>query len=583
MPLFRNLSLFTERATQAIAAGTSIAVTDGTPITPFTTASGSNITSTAVPLIAPGRDGQFMVLRNDNGTAAAGLIISDTNFLANSGMRLSADTLTLEGTSAAGFIYSATLSAWVLQWYQKIKPYAGAISSFTVDGAGALTHEWGDGATTNDTVPAFVAAYTGIPTAASVTLTVSPDAGYPVTLTTPFLTGTGAVYFRSATRNGTRTFRLSATVNGSAVTSDVVVTYRAPNYYGVSTQTTNLTSAQVVALTHALDTDPYATYSSIAATGAGAYVWFAFVSGDATLDTDLFFAIGGERAKFALKDNPVSVTSSFLKVANYQTYRSDIVQLGTVTVVAQSSRPPSRRYVGKVGQNTQLSEAQIEALAQSDLTESPNGTFASITGLGAGDYLWFCVPAVVSAPAHYGISPGNGSTGYEEAAFTAAAAQSVTNQYGFVDAAVKNIHSDTTGFQAITINAATTTTWSLQTSASAFNYRTFVGPSTLLAQTSPGILAIDDTASGKSVLQASVAGDYVVTIGTGQYLWVCHDSSVANINTIVDVGTLIGIAGSYRTDVNPHTTDFGVANRTYKVWRSDNPNIFPTGGTVRLT
>lgn len=686
---------YAERATQVVAAGTTISVTDNVPITPFSTGSGSNITSTATPFIVAGREGQLVILRNDNGTDAAGLILSDTNYLANSNMRLDNDTLTLAGTSIAAFAYSTILSSWVFLWYKKLKHYDGAINTFTADGSSALTHEWGDGSTTNDTAPDFVATYTGIPTVASVTITVSPDAGYPLSLSSPYTSGTGSVYFRSATRNGTRTFRLSATVNGSALTSDVVVTYRAANYVGISTEATALDSStagkNINALTNVtLDTDPYNSYAVNAT--AGNYIWCAFVDGDALP----YFVISSERAGFSLKQNAYSHTTTYGKVQAYDTYRSTLASLGSVTVVTQSTdgqvrnyfgtstqdttltsaqiltlaqsaldtdayaawssiasgasdylwfayptsytdpyyketstgeragftvkqtalahenqygytlaagydtarsdivdmptaaytttstRPATKRYVGKVGQATQLSEAQIEALQLSDLTESPNGTFASITSLGAGDYLWFCVSDTnIAAPTHYGISPGNGSTGYQEASFTAMTVTSVTNIYGYTEN-YKNIHSNVTGFQAIEINNATTTTWSMKTQAAAFNNRIYMGEST---DTDPisnaNILALDDTANGESLIASTVAGTYTPTITGSNYLWFCHPDAVADLATIKDDSTGFAIAGSYRTNVS-HTNDFGFTE-TYRCWRSDNVNIFPTGGTVVIT
>lgn len=800
-------AIFLERATQVVAAGTTLSVTDGTPVTPFTTASGADITSTAVPFIAAGRDGQLIILRNDNGTDAAGLILSDTNYLANSNMRLDADTLTLAGTSAAGFVYSTTQVAWVFQWYKKLKHYDGAINTFTVDGASSLTHQWGDGVTANDTVPAFVATYTGIPTAASVTLTASPDAGYPLTLVTPFTSGTGAAYFRSATRNGTRTFRLSATVNGTALTADVIVTYRAPNYVGVETEPTTLNSGMINAFGNVvLDTDPYDSFA--VNPSGGQYIWCAFVDGDAVP----FFVIASERAGFTLKQNAFSHTSTYGKVQAYDTYRSDIADIGSVTLVTQSSdgqvrnyfgistqaatltaaqinalaqsqldtdayfawtsiasgvsdylwfacpatytdpnfieassteragftklqsafghvnqygytlvggydtfrsdiidmptaayttqsalgglrnyfgtstqaatltsaqilalaqsdidtnaydawssiasgvsdylwfaypssytdpyyretstseragftvmqtafghvnqygytlaggydtarsniidmptaaytttstRPATKRYVGKVGQATQLSEAQIEALQLSDLTESPNGTFASITGLGAGDYLWFCVSdANIVAPTHYGISPGSGSSGYQEAAFTAVAVRSVTNAYGYTED-YKDIHSDVTGLQAVNINAATTTTWSMKTQAAAFANRIYMGPAVNGTDTitNAQILALDDTVDGESNLQTTVPGTYsAIKIETGEYLWFCHPDAIADLLTIKDGTTGFAIAGSYRNDVS-HTNDFGITE-TYRCWRSDNAAIYPSGEDVVVT
>lgn len=573
--------ILAERATQVVAAGTTISVTDGAPVTPFTT-SGS-VDNTAQPFIAAGRDGQFVILRNDNGSAT--LTLHDTyTGVGGSLLRLSAANVVMAAGSAMGLIYSATVGAWVQQWYLAPVAVTPAINTFTVDGSAAIRYlEWGDGVTANAPAPAFVASYTGVPSAAQAYLDYPTVNG--TAWSAPYTSKTGAAYARSATRNAQQQWSLRATVNGSPLVSgNVTVQYLAPNYYGISTQTAGLTSAQVVALSRVLDIDPFNSYA-VNAAGATDYIWVAFVDNDATLDTNLFFAINGERARFDLKDNPVSVTGTYGKVANYETYRSLLAQLGSVTVVAQSSRPPTRRYVGKSAGATQRSEAQIEALQLSDLVESPNGTFAGITGLGTGDYIWFCVPAVVAAPANYGLAPGASPAAgdYEQAAFTAMAVQSVTNAYGFTDASVKNIHSDVTNLNAINIKGATSTTWSLKTQAAAFPARSFVGPHTASAISSGQILTLDDTANGTSMLQASLAGSYAVVIAGSNYLWVCHPSTVADIVTIKDQSTGFSIAGSYRTNVSSHVTDFGVTIPTMRVWRSDNVGIFPSGGTVVIT
>ena len=566
-------------AVQSITgAATAITATDGSPYR--LVSSDAAYTLTAEPTIAAGRNGQAIFVKN---VGSFNVALQDVNALGGSLLRLTANTLTIQPGGTMKLIYDSTIGFWIEQYLLNPQTFTPSISGFTVDGASSLTHEWGDGSTANDTVPAFAMTYVGSPSAASVTLTVSPDPGYPLTITTPFLSGTGAAYFRSSTRDAARTFRVTATVAGTAgLTRDVIVTYRAPNYAGVSTQTAGLTSAQVVALTHFLDINPFATYSSIPATGAGDYVWFAFVDNDATLDVNLFFAIGGERAKFSLKNNPVSVTSTYLKVANYETYRSEIAQLGTVTVVVQNTRPPTRRYVGKAATTGPLTEATIEALQLSDLTESPNGTFASITGLATGQSVWFCVSnANIAAPTHYGLSPGNGSTGYQEASFTAAALVNVTNVYGYAED-YKEIYSNVSELQAVNINGSTGTTWSLKTQAAAFANRIYMGPGPSTQPiTNASILALDNTAGGQSNLNTSLAGTYtnIVVSGTDHF-WLLHPDAVADFSTMKYAG--IDVDGAYEAGLVSHTNDFGVVEN-YRAWRSTNPGIFPTNSTIVIT
>lgn len=563
-------------AVQSItAAATAITATDGSPYR--LVSSDAAYTLTAEPTIAAGRNGQLIELVN---VGNFNITVQDTNALGGSLLRLtSATNKTIQPGGHMKFLYNSTLGFWFGADPVNPATFTPSVSSFTVDGSSSPTHEWGDGSTANDTAPVFAVGYVGSPSAAEVTLTVAPDAGYPLTLLTPFTSGTGAQYFRSATRNGTRTFRVTATVAGTAgLTRDVVVTYRAANYVGVNVEATALTAAMINALVNVvLDTDPYGSFAVTA--GALDYIWCAFVDGDATP----YFAIAGERAGFTLKQNAFSHTTTYLKVQAYDTYRSDLANLGSVTVVTQSDRPPTKRYIGKAATTGPLSEATIEALQLSDLTESPNGTFASITGLATGLSIWFCVSnANIAAPTHYGLSPGNGSSGYQEAAFTAAALVNVTNVYGYAED-YKEIYSNVSELQAVNINGGTNTTWSLKTQAAAFANRIYMGPGPATDPISnANILALDDVAAnGVSNLQTTVAGNYAVTIAGGNYLWFCHPDAIADLTTIKDQATGFGIDGSYRTNVS-HVNDFGVTE-VYRCWRSTNPSIFPTGGTVVVT
>jgi len=154
---------------------------------------------------------------------------------------------------------------------------------------------------------------------------------------------------------------------------------------------------------------------------------------------------------------------------------------------------------------------------------------------------------------------------------------SVTNQYGYTED-YKNIHSNVTGSQAIEINNATTTTWSLKTQAAAFNNRVYIGPHTATAITTAQILTLDDTTGGLSNLNSSIAGTYVTILGASDYLWICHDDDVADIFTIKDNTSQFAIDGAYQSDVS-HTNEFGVT-KNYRVWRSTNVNIWNDyGGT----
>ena len=671
----------TVSAQSITSAATAITATANSPYRLVTT--DANYTLTAEPTIAAGVDGELILVKNVGSNT---LTLQDVNVLGGSLIRMESDTETINAGGTMALAYDSTLGFWIKQYLLNPQDFTPSIASFTVDGqSSALTHEWGDGSTANDTAPSFVASYVGTPSAADAWLDGAPANAF----STPYLTLTGAQYFRSATAGGTRAFQLNATVagQGGLTSNTVTITYRALNYCGGLALSTGISDAQILALSNsAMDTDAYDSYSSINGSG-GNYMWFCCPAGY----TDPNFVINSERAGFT-KDSTSTFISLYLKSSSYDkfvsniadmgnpltlvtqssiggrsihmgintssttltstnilslgqglvdadasytgwttvtsgasdyiwvayptdytdpfvkgssgeragftvkqtafvhqnqygytdpngydTMRSDIINMPDTTYDTQASQAPMLRYIGKAATTGPLSEATIEGLAQSDLTESGNGTFASIASIGTGDSIWFCVPNAISAPSNYGLAIGNGSSGYEQAKFTAATVVSVTNQYG-AESDYKNIYSDVSELQAVTINATTNTTWSLKTQSGVFGRRLFMGPHTDSAISSANILTVDDTADGVSAVATTVTGSYVVTISTGEYLWFCHPSTMSNLFTIKDENPL-AVAGSYQSDVTGHVTDTG-ETVTMKVWRSDNTGIFPSGQQV---
>jgi len=441
---------YKERATQAVAAGTTISVTDGQPLTPFTTS--GNVTNTAAPFIAAGRDGQLVVLRNDNGTGT--LTISDTNIGAGGSLlRLSANTVTMAAGSTMGLEYSVTQGAWVQLWYLAWVAVTPTINTHTisVDGGGAANAQNQEVASggTSTAVSAFT--YTGVPSAGTTDISAGGDPGtdWPVTLSTPFLTH-GATNFNKGTSVGeTRTFTPSITVNGVVKTTPTAtVTYINRRYAGPNSQSTLLSSVQVLALD-----------------GAGGV---------------------------------------------------------------------------------------------SDLSTTAPGTF--VVSTAAGEYFWFAHRSALSAIAYF-------SSSSEIMGFTDMGTLSHTNDSGFSET-FRLYRSTNVNFGASKTFVA---------SASRLTNRVYYGPENA---TDP-ILTAEILALSGSVLSATVAGSYVVTITGSDYFWFCHPDAITDIATIKDNSTGFAVAGSYRTDVN-HTNAMGYTE-TYRCWRSDNVGIFPTGGTVVVT
>jgi hypothetical protein len=244
----------------------------------------------------------------------------------------------------------------------------------------------------------------------------------------------------------------------------------------------------------------------------------------------------------------------------------------TVTVTYYNSR-----YAGINTQATLLSSAQVVALgilATDNAFNSGSKSGLAATGL---NYIWYCYrSALGSSGLYFGVNwKGDG---IERASFTQIGSQSVTNASGFVE----TFYEYRSGVQGINSLPGAAGTSTLYLAGSAYYNRIYMGPD---ASTDPiptaNIRALDDTASGTSKIASTVAGSYTVTIGAGKYLWFCHPAAISDLATIKDHSTGFGIAGSYRTNVS-HTNDLGYVE-TYRCWRSDNPNIFPSGGTVDVT
>jgi len=228
----------------------------------------------------------------------------------------------------------------------------------------------------------------------------------------------------------------------------------------------------------------------------------------------------------------------------------------------------NRRYAGPNSQATLLSSAQVLALdgagGTSGLSTSPTGSF--VVSTSAGEYIWF---------AH-------------RSAYTTVAYMSIAGEIaGFLDMNTIT-HVNDSGFSETfrlyrTINTNFGASKTLVTTASRPTNRNYIGPDANGTDTilTAEILGLDSTASGTSVLSATVAGSYNVTIGSGKYLWFCHPDAIPDLATIKDNSTGFGIAGSYRNTIS-HTNDMGYTEN-YRCWRSDNSNIFPSGGTVVVT
>jgi len=430
-----SADILSERATQVIAAGTTISVTDGVPVTPYTTS--GNVTSTAAPFIAAGRNGQLVILRNDNGTGT--LTLSDTNIGAGGSLlRLSANTVTMAAGSTMGLEYSSTLGAWVQVWYLALVAVIPAINTHTVNiGAGASNAQNAEVASGGTSVPTFAWTFTGVPSAGSVDVSSGGDPGtdYPATISAPFTSLTGPAYNKGTSVGTVRTFTPSITVNGVVKTiPTATVTYYNRRYAGMNSQAAALDSAQTVALgSFALD-NAYNTGSGNLTMSAGAkYAWYCFRS--ALGISNLYFSLAGEIAGFSrIGTGTVSVTNGSGFAETFEQFRSDITfdNLGTVSLALSSSLPNNRIYMGPGPVTDPITNANILALddtadGESIVSSSLARTYTAIK-IEAGEYLWFCHPSRISDLA----TIKDGTTGFAIAG-SYRTNVSHTNQYGYVE------------------------------------------------------------------------------------------------------------------------------------------------------
>jgi hypothetical protein len=429
--------ILSERATQAIAADTTVAVTDGAPLTPFTTT--GNITNTAAPFIAAGRNGQLVILRNDNGSGT--LTLSDTNIGAGGSLlRLSANTVTMAAGSSLCLEYSTIQGAWVQQYYLALVAvtpiYAMNIAAEGAGPASGITLEVASGGTS---VPTFTFGYVGVPSSGTIDVSAGGDPGtdYPATILTPFTSLVGPAFNKGTSVGTVRTFTPSIVVNGVTLSSPTaLVTYYNRVYMGPSSQADALTTEQVLALDDtaagesSLDNNALGTFTDID-TGAGEYIWYAY---RAALGNTLYFTIEDELAGFTEKQTTLSHTNDSGFTEDYRTWRSDLANFGNDKDVRTYSALPNanRFYMGPSTDTDPISNANILALddtadGESGLYSSQARTWSAIK-IEAGEYLWYCHPDRIADLA----TIKDGTTGFAIAG-SYRTNVSHTNQYGYVE------------------------------------------------------------------------------------------------------------------------------------------------------
>jgi hypothetical protein len=264
------------------------------------------------------------------------------------------------------------------------------------------------------------------------------DAGtdYPHAIAAPYTSLTSDAFNKGTTVGTVRTFTPSIVVNGQTLTTPTAtVTYINRRYMGPSTQTTTLTTAQILGLDadahgqSGLSTIATGTFSSLNIE-AGEYLWYAFRS---ALRATLYLTIASEIAGFTEKQQDVDHTNDSSFVEHFDTWRATTAAVGSVTAVVATSEGTNRFYMGPAVNGTDvITNAQI--LALDDTADGESGLYStqartwSAIKIEATEYLWYCHPDRV-ADMSLGY-PKDAGTGF---AIAGSYRDNVThtNQYGY--------------------------------------------------------------------------------------------------------------------------------------------------------
>jgi len=235
--------------------------------------------------------------------------------------------------NTAGDLLWTYLNAIDVQDPPRIKSFSDSLASiFEIDDGGTRA-------------PSFLLTYEGTPSACSISMAAQMEtdleinaADYPFALSGDFgqTAEAGPIINNAITAamiNRTYTWTATATVDGtSGLTATTSLRWLNRRYHGPNTKSTDLTSAEILALDatadggSVLDADYRGTWTVVADTNE--YIWFAFRS---VLTPDPTFTIGGIEGGFT-KQGTVSHTNDSGFVETFQMWRSDNHSLGSTTV-----------------------------------------------------------------------------------------------------------------------------------------------------------------------------------------------------------------------------------------------------------
>jgi len=273
---------------------------------------------------------------------------------------------------------------------------------------------------------AFTASYNNPPPdSASITLSgTGMSGGFPITLTTPFESGsnTGDTSYPSS-KDVTATFTLTAYDGATPRTDTETVVFRNYLYWGTLNKKTGITESDVEGLSGSELTNDQTQNKSINST-SGLYLIWAYPASYSSLHATgcLFNSI---TCPMTLVTSTLSITNSAGYTENYKVYASDNANLGNSTLsTSTSSQLINKLYYGITTDTSGFNEADVEGLANSEITNDNTQTWDSVTA-GSGEYLLFAFPTRLGVPTFY--------VGGFEGGFESPETVSVTNVNGYTE------------------------------------------------------------------------------------------------------------------------------------------------------
>lgn len=196
-------------------------------------------------------------------------------------------------------------------------------------------------------------------------------------------------------------FRLDATDGvDQEYEYETAIYFRNIVYWGALNKSTGLTEADVEGLAgDAISNDHTRTVSINA--GAGEYLIFAHPASYSSLladsddyedDGDTGFKFNSIACSMVLDTSTLSITNSAGYTENYKVYISTVANLGNHSLVTStSSQTINQLYYGKTSTTDSYDEADVEGLANSEITNDNTQTWDAVT-TGSGEYMLFAFP-----------------------------------------------------------------------------------------------------------------------------------------------------------------------------------------------